>query len=150
MFLDCLFLVHTSLINVNSYSYPTPLAGDCGEERESMSSHHTILVPFLGGKEEREKNFLDPRRSGLPAEFGWTYFLGAGEREMKVSAAALILPSFVSARTPDQLSHRIASNRIAGDELYFYFDIHSGISDGKLIVMLHQKFGELKCCMQEY
>ena len=33
---------------------------------------------------------------------------------------------------------------------YFYFDIHSGISDGKLIVMLHQKFGELKCCMQEY
>ena len=33
---------------------------------------------------------------------------------------------------------------------YFYFDIHSGISDGKLIVMLHQKFGKLKCCMQEY
>ena len=41
------FLVHSSLINVNSYSYPTPLAGDCGEKRESVSYHHTFLLPPL-------------------------------------------------------------------------------------------------------
>ena len=78
--LDCLFLVHSSLINVNSYSYPTPLAGDCGEERESVSSHHTFLVPFLGGKEEREKNFLDPTWSGLVAKFCRICFLCAKEK----------------------------------------------------------------------
>ena len=87
-----------------------------GERKREFPSH--FFATLSGGKRGKGKEFpgsyvVWPSRQILQDLFS----LRQGKGAKEVSAAALILLSFGSARTPDQLSHRIASNRIASDEL---------------------------------
>ena len=81
------------------------LAGDCGEERESMSSPHTSLLSFLAGGEEGEKNFLDPTQSGLLSKSSRICFLCAGESKKGSASGSPHFSEFCLHHSPDQLSH---------------------------------------------
>ena len=124
-------LLHTSYLYLTYYIYSSGprrakdpsfelllLPGDCGKEWESVSSPHTSLLTFLG-RREKEGKTLGPCLVWPSLQTLQVLHIFSEPRKYRGMCVrgSPHYSEFCLRQTPNQLSHRIASDCVAGSDI---------------------------------